>query len=279
MPKTVKFTEATRLTDKLENAYVKSIELAYQQALTEIDVKIRKAYIKYGVDGKFSYDAMMKMTTQERRRVTRLQALEKNIMDDLNKLNRGTPQSMSGYLTDVYTTNYTVAGQTLANVAKVNLSFDIIDREAVYKSILRPMAKIGLEDNADRIRRAIKRDITSSIVQGENIQSMSKRIRQSLETNANNAVRIARTETTGVMGNARADMLKDAESRGVKTKKIWLSTNDSRTRDRHLAMNEERAENDKPFSNGLMYPGDQSGPAKEVVNCRCALIAEVIDDE
>ena len=29
---------------------------------------------------------------------------------------------------------------------------------------------------------------------------------------------------------------------------------------------------EEKFSNGLMYPGDPNGMAKEVVNCRCALL-------
>jgi hypothetical protein len=35
-------------------------------------------------------------------------------------------------------------------------------------------------------------------------------------------------------------------------------------------------DNDKPFSNGLMFPGDWRGRPEEVYNCRCTLGAEII---
>lgn len=46
---------------------------------------------------------------------------------------------------------------------------------------------------------------------------------------------------------------------------------DKRTRDTHAQINGVEEELRVPFANGLLYPGDPSGPAKEVINCRCGL--------
>lgn len=69
------------------------------------------------------------------------------------------------------------------------------------------------------------------------------------------------------------DSYKAASDMGIKLRKKWLATRDERTRDSHASINGEVVDWDKPFSNGLMFPGDPSGPAAEVYNCRCALVA------
>jgi SPP1 gp7 family putative phage head morphogenesis protein len=162
-------------------------------------------------------------------------------------------------------------GEAIEQVTGV--AFENINRQAVYQSRLNPLSQIGLKANADAVKNNIRRSITTSIVQGEGIPKMAKRITKDLEQNANNAVRIARTETTRAMGEARQETFKEAEDMGIEIQKRWLATSDDRTRHSHVELNNQIVDNDKKFSNGLAYPGDPSGPAIEVINCRCTMIA------
>ena len=66
-----------------------------------------------------------------------------------------------------------------------------------------------------------------------------------------------------------------AEKMGIKVRKEWLATIDGRTRHSHAMLDGEQVDNEKKFSNGCMFPGDPNGPASEVYNCRCTLIAAV----
>lgn len=89
------------------------------------------------------------------------------------------------------------------------------------------------------------------------------------------ADRIARTEATGAAGYATLDALGVEGAVG----KEWLSGGGPRTRPTHAAANGQVQALDKPFEVGgfpMMMPGDPSGPAKEVVNCRCVLVG--VDD-
>jgi len=63
-----------------------------------------------------------------------------------------------------------------------------------------------------------------------------------------------------------------AKAKGADMVKQWDSTLDSRTRESHAIVDGEIRELDEKFSNGLMFPGDPSGGAAEVINCRCALL-------
>ena len=62
---------------------------------------------------------------------------------------------------------------------------------------------------------------------------------------------------------------------GIHTKKQWIATLDGRTRHSHRILDGETIDNDKKFSNGCEYPGDPNGPANEIYNCRCTLIASI----
>jgi len=275
MSRTVKFANAARRTNKLEREYIETLEQAYTESLLAITAEADQIFIKYQVDGKFDYNVMNRMETLDKRRLTRIEILEEQINKELNTLNRGRTQQLQGHLTNVYEENYVGAGNTLARIARVETSFQLVDRQAVYRSVLRPMAKIGLEDNARAVRANIKREITQSIVQGESIDNMSARIERRLGQNKNNAIRIARTETTGIMGNARDDMFKDAIAMGIPVKKKWQATFQENTRDTHKALHDKTADIGELFSNGLEYPGDQRGDVSEVANCRCTMYAEI----
>lgn len=86
------------------------------------------------------------------------------------------------------------------------------------------------------------------------------------------AERIARTETTGAY-NAGAQQAFVEEDAGVK---MWISTADESTRDSHLEASGQCVPIDDTFDVGvaqLTIPGDPSGPADEVINCRCTMVA------
>jgi SPP1 gp7 family putative phage head morphogenesis protein len=79
------------------------------------------------------------------------------------------------------------------------------------------------------------------------------------------AMRIARTETASAAGYAQHQTALDLGY----TKKHWIAARDSRTRDSHARIDGEVKGINSRYSNGLMYPGDPSGSADEVINCRC----------
>jgi len=267
----MEFPQVDKASQKLEKQFIKEVTLSYKETLADIKARIGIVYERYGVDGKLDIATMQKMAVHDGKELSRLNKLYATIDEDLASLNRGQPQHMAKYLTDVYEVNHDGVGKAIEQVTGV--AFENINRQAVYQSRLNPLSQIGLKANAEAVKNNIRRSITTSIVQGEGIPKMAKRITKDLEQNANNAVRIARTETTRAMGEARQATFKEAEDMGIEIQKRWVSTSDDRTRHSHARLNNEIVDNDGKFSNGLEYPGDQSGPAEEVINCRCTMIA------
>ncbi len=88
------------------------------------------------------------------------------------------------------------------------------------------------------------------------------------------AQRLVRTEATNAANFAT---IKSAETifPAEDLQKEWIASFDDRTRSTHAeAGASEPIPQNEPFMVGgalMMYPGDPSGPASEVINCRCSI--------
>ena len=79
---------------------------------------------------------------------------------------------------------------------------------------------------------------------------------------------IVRTETVRATNTAQ---MVQASQNPYETEKMWIAIEDNRTRKSHshAGVDGERIGIYEKYSNGLYYPGDPTGAAKEVINCRC----------
>jgi uncharacterized protein with gpF-like domain len=88
---------------------------------------------------------------------------------------------------------------------------------------------------------------------------------------------IARTETHGAANYGSQEAAKQT---GLPLSREWLSAADDRTRETHREANGQVVGMDDTFRVGdsdLAFPGDPSGPADEVINCRCA-VGYIVDE-
>lgn len=271
----INFSASTVATRQAERQYINNVTSAYKTALRDIDRQIQETYDKYAKNGVLTLEDMQRRNGK----VTRLTQLQNTILNDIDAVQNGETQRLSSHLESIYNLNYQDGAKEIQDEVKRQLTFDMLNRDAIYRSSISDLGKIGLKNNADAVRNNIRQSLTQGIVQGEGIKTMSKRIQTDLQQNMNNAIRIARTETTRTMGTARMDVLKDARDLGITVQKRWVATNDGKTRPSHVMVNGETVDLDEPFSNGLMTVGDPNGPASEVINCRCAMVGKVVDDE
>jgi hypothetical protein len=83
--------------------------------------------------------------------------------------------------------------------------------------------------------------------------------------------RIARTEVHGAFEHGSMSSMARV---GVQVRE-WLTASDDRVREDHVMADGQRVAMDEPFMVGgepLMYPGDPSGSAENVINCRCVAV-------
>lgn len=179
--------------------------------------------------------------------------------------------------------------QILRNTVEPNIN-DSIDAGAKYGA-----TAIGIEAGAETLRagvasdllnsrlnritgitNTIRRNVSSQISEGfrsgESLQQIEQRIKNVYTFTGNRAKIIARTETAGVINEAAHSVFME---NGVAGKR-WITAGDDKVRETHIdASNDGVIPLDQTFSNGLAFPGDPSGSAAEVINCRCALVPEV----
>jgi SPP1 gp7 family putative phage head morphogenesis protein len=142
------------------------------------------------------------------------------------------------------------------------------------------MKRFALTEAGDRIkkitdttREVIRKSLDKSITQGLGIDEAAKELMKEWKgISKTRAKVIARTE---IVSASNAGSFIGAQSTGLDLQKVWLSTRDSRTRDSHQHLDGEKVEMEEIFSNGLRYPGDPRGVAREVIQCRCTQTYEV----
>lgn len=160
-------------------------------------------------------------------------------------------------------------------VAHIDYTFDLID-----EGTLDYVKGLGKTVNVAKDRSWNNKNISAQLLQGilggESIPNIAKRLANVESKMANTAIKNARTMTTAAENKGRLAGMNKASQDGVVMKKMWIATHDSRTRDSHAAIDGEKIDIDKTFSNGLEEPADPDGAPSEVYNCRCTMTAVVV---
>ena len=214
----------------------------------------------------------------------RFKALQRRVAERYTEANETAVRYVNDATPGIYSLNRNYSAYTIEKVAG-NVGFDLWDEQTVRRLIVKnpeimpyyPPEK-ALKRGIDLAygKKQISASVTSSILQGKSIPNIAKDLRTRIpDMNKASAIRTARTAVTGAQNAGRMDSYVAAEKMGIKLKKCWLATLDGRTRHSHAMLDGEQADNEKKFSNGCMFPGDPNGPAAEVYNCRCTLIAAV----
>lgn len=149
--------------------------------------------------------------------------------------------------------------------------FNLQDTEAI--SVLR-LKLLKVTKINDTTREALRQTLVEGMTEMESWESIARRVRDVYNMTSTRAWTIARTETGQAMGTARYAGL---QSLGVERIR-WVTAGDERVRGTHRALDGLTVKIGESFANGCRHPSDPSGPAGEIINCRC-VAAPVVDTE
>lgn len=264
-----------------EEAAIKELEKQYAAALKDINdkVKLFQADIDL-LDQALSQDGLDDATkallqSQKRSKVYQQQyqkALKGQVSGILDKMHGDNYTTIEKYLNGCYETGfigtmYDIAGQNIPLVVP-------IDQAAVVKAILTD-SKVSnglynaLGVDVAMLKKTITQEISRGIASGLTYRDIARNIGNVSGAPLSRAKTIARTEGHRIQQTSARDAQYSAKSKGADIVKQWDAALDGRTRDSHRMVDGEIRELDEKFSNGLKFPGDPSGSAAEVINCRC----------
>lgn len=247
-----------------EKATLDRLTENYQDALDEINTRIA---ILLG-----RQDADLQHVVYQ---VEYQRALRTQIQSILEQLQAKEFETVSEYLTNSYQdgfigTMYDLHGQGIPLILP-------IDQESVVAAIqhetkLSEKLYTRLGKDIKVLQKQIAGEISRGISTGQMFAEIARNLSNYANISKNKAMTITVTEGHRIQNKATFDAQHKAKAKGADVVKQWDAALDGRTRPSHRRVDGEIRELDEPFSNGLMYPGDPQGSAKEVIRCRCALL-------
>jgi len=303
------YKEFRNLGFQITEGEIKTIEREiqgyYLEAYKDIKVELQKQYLKVlsGVKPENYYNEMLKYN--------RLDLMLKQITTDYNsyisKAGKRTVDALklgmsNNYYRAQFATSwaavpakFTVLPDKLIQVAALGTQQTVKD---ITKAIadkfgegVEYMPQVGsltalIKENAVKEVDQIRRSIISGLRNGQGYQNTAAAVRdiigykytedgvQKLKGAMASASRIVRTESTRVLNAASYANYKQLESQDIGVYREWDATLDTRTRDRHAALDGQQEDENGLFhvdGDSARYPGDFSQVGLNV-NCRCSTV-------
>lgn len=212
----------------------------YIDAFWDIDTQIRKLFDKFpkGVD----YRAVAKSQ--------RLLQLEKAISERLKELGYQSKKITEAVIKNQFSNSYYYSGYTVESSTQLLWGFGVLAKSKIDAALVNPMDRIGWKRRSDisitRLFDTTTREITNGLIQGRGYNKTANILKKKFRNHAeNDMARIVRTESHRAVsaGQNEAFSRLNAGARRLKldVKKIWISTQDKRTREHHANRNLQEA--------------------------------------
>lgn len=245
---------------RIGTTYMKDNNLNYHDALKLLKGDEYKVWKKDLHEYMAEYNKLLKTAPLEakklyleietlaaRSRLSHLDSLKAQVDMEMVKLIFGVEDSAKNALTSVYRDTFIEVTKDLGINA-------IVSRDKIKTVLGRPWSGANFSErlwsNTDKLAQTVKQEIVNGMIQGINLQTMTKRVSERFETAKKNDVeRLLRTEVNYTLNQATLDGYKEA---GIE-KYEFSATLDSRTSQICSELNGEIFEI-KKIAVGLNYP-------------------------
>ena len=286
---------AHKATDKALTALERRIHDVYREAQRDLEAKTEdfwrrheakdRIYRQKLADGEITEDQYRAWLRGQVFQGEQWESKLAQITATLTNADRVAQSLINGEIYGVFANNANWMAYTMEHGLGLNFGFGLYDPGTVARLLkqdpdLLPRYKLDIPKDRRWNQKQVTRQITQGIIQGEPLEKIAKRLENVTDHDENLCRTRARTAMTGAQNAGRMDTIKRAEGMGIRTRKEWLATLDGHTRFSHASLDGQTVDADKPFKSELgdiMYPGDPHAHPANVYNCRCTMIADVVD--
>jgi len=161
-------------------------------------------------------------------------------------------------------------GEEFIRAYNLDISFDVKDPRVLEFLENQPLK--FADDVATTYQNLLRYTLKQGWDLGETPQQLTERVKKTFSGTIRGEMRRARTIARTEIGKAAnsADYFASLQS-GIMTGKEWQTAGVGVRPSHLIAEGQGIIRIDMPFQNGLMYPGDPTGPPEEIINCRCTL--------
>jgi SPP1 gp7 family putative phage head morphogenesis protein len=261
--------EIDKLLDQMIVDAEKQLDKAFGERMKDILSQIAAMYEKYSVEGELTLAQMSKLN--------RLNDELDTITEEITKHYQYVSKAIQELMENSYLQNYLRSAFLYEYQAQTAMGFTVPSTKLIRAAIRNPIPKLTLpeimKEHRNWIVNEINKQITQSLLAGEDYSRMAKRITKVVDFSRAKARRVARTEAGRVRSEARLAS-GDQASKYAKLDKVWSATLYERTRSSHRKLDGRKADKDGYFHHqGLKAKGPHLFfNASQDVNCRCTVI-------
>lgn len=274
----------TRVADIYSGALRKALKkkAAFLKKVKAVDdgvIKPPKYYVDRGEEAKWREGFLRELIRQNE--------VIDGIMEELNAAGVEASKLIRGSMVDIYQANRDETVQRLnayVSGANIGVSFAQYDKRQIAILLQDndpPFSRLA-HQNLGRnpaVRRRLQNELSMATILGESQSKIIRRIMAVTGQAEYQARRVAQTERTRVQSQARWQAGEEAAEKGVRVMYTWTARMVN-TRDSHADLDGKSIQQGGVFhtiwGNDLRYPGDPSAPAKEIINCHCVLVLDVL---
>lgn len=238
-------------------------------------LKLLKVEIKQYVD---EYETLSFSKKLEAERLIKVADRIDEILVDLNKKSGSIIRQ---HIDHEFRAGYFGTWYALEGAENITLDFTMVSERYIEELINQPVAYKTLSkrlyDSRSDLAKKVTNELKMAALRGDGYAKVAKSVSELTEASYKQALRIARTEGGRVQSVGKQKAYQEAEKKGVKMEKRWLSTLDKKTRHSHQKLDGQTVGVKEKFE----FEGHKAdGPrlfkrASLDINCRCTTVAVV----